>query len=400
MATEAKLSEGNITSEALAEWEKRIGVELRIGNIFNENVSYEAIRNYVNGIGDCNPLYRDQEYAKKTRYEALIAPPNWLYSVFPTWVLQGLPGVHAFHSSTDWTFYRPIYVNDKITPKCYFVGYDVKSSSFAGKTVFEYQRSDFYNQRNELVARAYLMLVRAERAQARQTGKYHAIELPHPWKEEELNKVDEEVLAEEIRGANVRYWEDVEVGEELPPVIKGPLGLTDIIAYCVGAAPVVIAAHGVQLRNYRQHPAWCFRDPETHAWEPVYGVHYSKAAAKGAGLPYPYDVGAQRQGWLINLLTNWMGDEGWLKKNYAEYRRFVYLSDVVWFRGKVTRKYIDDEGEYCVDIETHGINQRGEDVIPGFSTVALPSREKGTWPVERRLPPKEYRGTGKGVYFD
>lgn len=400
MATEAKLSEGVITSEALAEWENRIGAKLRIGNIFNQNVSYEAIRNYVNGIGDCNPLYRDEEYAKKTRYGALIAPPNWLYSVFPTWVLQGLPGIHAFHSSTDWEFYRPIYINDRITAECYFIGFDVKPSSFAGKSVFEYQRSDFYNQRKELVARAYLMLVRAERQTARKTGKYATIELPHPWTEEELAKVDEEVLAEEIRGSQVRYWEEVEVGEELPPVIKGPVGLTDIIAYCVGAAPVVIAAHGVQLRNYRQHPAWAFRDPGTYAWEPVYGVHYNKAAANAAGLPFPYDVGAQRQGWLINLLTNWVGDEGWLKRNYAEYRRFVYLSDVVWFRGKVTKKYVDEEGEYCVDIETHGVNQRGEDTIPGFSTVVLPSQEKGTWPVERRLPPKEYRGTGKGVYFD
>jgi hypothetical protein len=90
-----------------------------------------------------------------------------------------------------------------------------------------------------------------------------------------------------------------------------------------------------------------------------------------------------------------MGDEGWLKKNYAEYRRFVYHSDAVWFRGKVTRKYIDEDGEHCVDIETSGVNQRGENTCPGYSTVVLPSREKGDWPVEKRLRAKARRGAGR-----
>ena len=383
--SKAILAEASITNEVLEEWEERIGMNLRIGNIFNQNVSYEAIRNYVNGIGDNNPLYRDEKYAEKTRYGSLIAPPSWLYSVFPTWVLQGLPGIHAFHSGNDWVFYKPIFLNDKITAQCKFTGFDVKPSKFAGKTVFEYQRATFFNQRSELVAKTDLWIIRAERHTARKKGKYSNIKLPHPWTEEELKKVDEEVLSEQIRGSEIRYWEDVEVGEELPPVVKGPFGLTDIIAYCVGAAPVQIAAHGVQLRLYKKHPAWGFRDPETFAWEPVYGVHYNKAAARAIGNPYPYDVGAQRHGWLINLLTNWMGDEGWLKKSYAEYRRFVYHSDVVWFRGKVIRKYVDDEGEYCVDIETSGVNQRGENTMPGVSTVVLPSREAKTFPVEKRL---------------
>jgi len=52
-----------------------------------------------------------------------------------------------------------------------------------------------------------------------------------------------------------------------------------------------------------------------------------------------------------------------------------------------------------VDIETHGINQRGGDTIVGTSTVILPSREKKTSPVQKRLPSKEFRGTGKGVFF-
>jgi acyl dehydratase len=400
----APVSEGVLDDASLTEWQKRIGLELRVGNVYNQTVSYEAIRNFANGIGDSNPLYRDEEYAKKTRYGALVGSPAWTASVFPHWVLQGLPGVHADHSASDWEFLRPVYINDKITPKSYFVGYDVKTSKFAGKSAFEYQRFEYWNQRNELVSRGHCMLVRYERQTARGksaegTGKYDYIKLPHPWTEEELAKVDEDVLSEEIRGSKIRYWEDVKIGDELKPVVKGPYGMTDIIAYCVGATPVALAAHGTQLRQYKKHPAWAFRDPVNKSWEPVYGVHYLHSAARGVGAMYAYDAGIQRHSWLVNLLTNWMGDEGWVKNSYAEYRRFVYHSDVVWLQGKVTKKHVDENGEYCVDVETHGINQRKEDVMPGHSTVILPSREAKTYPVEKRLPAKEFRGTGKGVYF-
>lgn len=402
--TAAQLSEGTLTDEWITEWEERVGLDLRIGNIFNQNAPYEALRNFANGIGDANPLYRDEEYAKGTRYGALIAHPGWVASVFPHWVLQGLPGIHADHSASDWEFLRPVYMNDKITPKCKFVGLDVKTSRFAGKTVFEYQRFEYWNQRRELVSRGYNMLVRYERQTARQQtsngkGKYDHIQVPHPWTPEEQAKVDEDCLAEEIRGADTRWWENVNVGDELQPVVKGIFGLTDMIAYCVGATPVQLAAHGVQLRNYKKHPAWAFRDPVLGSWEPVYGVHYLVSAAKGAGARYAYDAGIQRHCWMTNLLTNWMSDEGWLKSCSAQYRQFVYLSDAVWFRGKVTKKYADENGEYCVDIDAHGINQRGDDTILATATVILPSREHGTSPVEKRLPAKEYRGTGKGVYF-
>ncbi len=383
--SQAQMSEGLITNEALAEWKKRIGVSLRIGNVFNQFASKEAIRNYAFGIGDVNPLWQDEDYARKTAYKSIVASPGWFYSIFPTWVLQGLPGVHAFHSGNDWNFYKPVFYGDTIQPECIFTGFDVKTSQFAGKMVREFQRANFYNQKGELLASTDLWLIRAERAAARSTGKYSKLQLPHPWREEELEKIDKEIISEQIRGSNPRYWEDVQVGDELHPVVKGPFGLTDMIAYCVGAAPVQIMAHHASLELYTEHPAWAFRDPNTSAWEPVYGVHYNKAAANAAGLPFPYDVGAQRQGWLINLLTNWMGDDGWLKKNYAQYRLFVYHSDVLWLRGTVVKKYIDEDGDYCIDIKTSAVNQRREDTMPGMSTIALPSRDHKVWPLAKRL---------------
>ena len=377
--------EGKVTNEALIEWSKRVGVKLRIRNIFNTEVTRDSIRHFLDGIGDPNPLWRDEEYAKKSSYKGLVAPPNWLYSVFPTWVLQGLPGVHAYHSGNDWTFYKPLRLGDKITPECIFTGFEVRKSRFAERTVFEFQRANFYNQHNELVATVDTYIIRAERATARKKGKYLKYKLPHPWTEEELKRIEDEVLSLEIRGNKPRFWEDVKVGEELKPMVKGPLGMTDIIAFCVGADPVGLRSTQCALAYYRKHPAWAIRDPATYALEPIYSVHYNIYTANMAGLPYPYDIGVLRQCWLIQFLLNWMGDEGWLKRCYAEYRRFVYWSDVLWFMGKVVKKYIDVEGEPCVDIETHVLNQRNEDVMPGYSTVVLPSRDMDYWPVKVRV---------------
>jgi hypothetical protein len=146
-----------------------------------------------------------------------------------------------------------------------------------------------------------------------------------------------------------------------------------------------LSAHVAALLQYRKHSAWTFRDPNTYALEPIFAVHYNKEAARAMGLPMAYDVGFQRQCWQIHLLTNWMGDDGWLKKTYAEYRRFVFLSDVIWVKGKVSKKYVDADGEPCVDIETNAVNQRGEEVMPGRATIALPSRNKDTSPMDSRL---------------
>lgn len=101
----ADVAEGTIDDNTLAEWEKRVGLELRIGNIWNQNASYEAIRNFSNGIGDANPLYRDVQHAAHSRYGSLVASPAWTASVFPHWgrdCLEYTPTIrHQTGSSSD-----------------------------------------------------------------------------------------------------------------------------------------------------------------------------------------------------------------------------------------------------------------------------------------------------------
>jgi hypothetical protein len=85
-------------------------------------------------------------------------------------------------------------------------------------------------------------------------------------------------------------------------------------------------------------------------------------------------------------MTNFAGDDGWLKKSFCEFRRFVYFSDVVWLKGTVADKFIDNDNECCVKIETTTVNQRREEVMPGYGIIALPSKKHGYAPLDRRLP--------------
>jgi hypothetical protein len=117
--------------------------------------------------------------------------------------------------------------------------------------------------------------------------------------------------------------------------------------------------------------------------EPVYAVHYNKAAANAMGVAFQYDVGFQRQCWQVQVLTHWCGDNGWVLDCSSQYRGFVYLSDVVTLGGEVIAKSVTENGEHVVELSTFARNQRGADVMPGTATIALPTRGKQS-PVARR----------------
>ena len=95
---------------------------------------------FAEGIGDPNPLWSDEEYARKTRYGSIIAPPSFVWATLAH-VQFGWKGLGGFHSGCDIEFYRPIYLNDKITAECIFTGFEgPKASEFAEEMVIDHYR--------------------------------------------------------------------------------------------------------------------------------------------------------------------------------------------------------------------------------------------------------------------
>jgi acyl dehydratase len=385
---QVQMADSRITPELIESMRSKLGVKLRIDDsVHNEYATRMAILKFAEGIGDSNPLWSSPEYSKNSRYGTIVAPPSFIWACFAQ-VQFGWRGLGGFHAGCDIEFLKPILLGDKISAECVFDSFEgPKESSFADETIIDHFTNKYWNQNGDLLAKYHWWVVHFARAKAREKSKYTELELPHPWTDDQLRQIEQQVLSEEIRGSKTRYWEDVEIGEELQPVVKGPLGVTDEVAYIIGGGVPIprIQAHGVALRSYKKHPAWAFKDPNTCALEPIYAVHYNRMAANAMGLPQAYDVGIQRHCWGIHLVTNWMGDEAWLKKSYSEYRKFVYLSDAVWIKGRVTRKYVDEEGDHCVYIERSAINQRQENVMPGYAIISLPSKQSGFSPLDKRI---------------
>ena len=76
-------------------------------------------------------------------------------------------------------------------------------------------------------------------------------------------------------------------------------------------------------------------------------------------------------------MTNWIGDDGFLRRLNVALRRPNIFGDVSWCRGKVLDKRVE-EGVHLVDLEVLVENQLGEVTAKGTAVVELPSRAAGS----------------------
>ena len=138
------------------------------------------------------------------------------------------------------------------------------------------------------------------------------------------------------------YWEDIEVGMAVPPLEK--------------------YVTRMQLVKY----AGAEED-----WHPF---HVDEEYARKFGLPHVVHHGLLDCGLLCQLMTDWIGLRGKLKKLRSEYRRPNFPNEMHTCKGRVTRKYVQD-GDHLVDCEIWIEKGDGTVSTPGTATVGLPSRE-------------------------
>jgi hypothetical protein len=79
--------------------------------------------------------------------------------------------------------------------------------------------------------------------------------------------------------------------------------------------------------------------------------------------------------WLGHVATNWMGNDGQLRRLSAQVRRHNLIGDVTWCRGIVTGKR-EEGGQALIDVDLVAENQRSEITAKGSATVALPRGTK------------------------
>jgi acyl dehydratase len=369
-----------ITDEALEALRSLVGIPIADSV---EPWCYEAtrdnIRHYAHGIGDNNPLWCDPKYASGTAYGTIVAPPSFVFALsrILSGYVGGLPGIHAMWAGADLTWHRPIMRGTLVRTNAYLKDLIEHNTRFAGRAfqqIYHIKMTD--ESTGEPLMSGDSWCFRTERDAARERGsKYiEAKARPEtPFTEEDLRKVYDLYEGEVIRGAEPRYFEDIEVGAQLPVMGKGPMTVTGFIAFAQGWGGLYIRANKIAYELIKKHPGLGIPNALNIPDVPE-RVHWEKELALEVGTPGAYDYGPERCSWLTHHLTNWMGDNGFLLNHKSQIRHHNVVGDIISITGTVTAKSLDDQGRGCVTIEQHAHNQHGDLSALGTGVVVLPVR--------------------------
>jgi acyl dehydratase len=137
------------------------------------------------------------------------------------------------------------------------------------------------------------------------------------------------------------YFDDVKVGDELPPLVKGPI-------------------QQIQLTRY------------AGASGDFNPIHQDDEFARAAGMGGVFAHGMLSMGFVGQVVTDWAGPAA-VRKLSVRFAGLVRLKDTITCRGRVLGKSSKDD-THLVDLEVWAENQKGEKVVTGKATVVLPPR--------------------------
>jgi acyl dehydratase len=137
------------------------------------------------------------------------------------------------------------------------------------------------------------------------------------------------------------YFEDVSIGQALP-VLKKHVTTRQLVQWA-GAA------------------------------EEFYELHYDKDFAIANGFPGVIVHGQLMASFLAQLMTDWAGNDGSLKKFKVSYLAIVYPGYDLLCKGTVTKKSTGN-GENLVTCEIWMEKEGGEKVLVGEAVASLPGR--------------------------
>lgn len=366
-----------LDDEAVALAKRDIGRKIHVEQ-WNYEATRDTIRHYAWGIGDDNPLWSNPDYAADTRWGGIIAPPTFPYAIFDAVVAPGLPDIQWIYSGADWTFHAPIHRNDTIEAGATLADVTEVSGKRVSRMLVQTGDVHYTNQNGDLVAQAKSHCFRIPRAGAEGGLKYEQRDEP-THSPEELEKIERAVLEEYVRGRDTLRWDDVEPGAPIPTIVRGPINRLDMTCYYAGA----VGTSGYKSTKLKwKYAHWARHAPENlpdnydpsyyaAAVSPSIGHQDAAVAQSEIGMPGPYDNGPQRIGFMASCVTNWMGDDAFMRNLSVRVKLPVIFGDTTLCKGKVRDKSRDEKGQPIVDLEIWAENQLGDVTAKGTASILL-----------------------------
>lgn len=124
-------------------------------------IEQEPIRRWAEAIGDPNPLYHDEEHARKSKYRGIIVPPGFLGNyAYPVKVGRPVPPVKSPFSrglagGNEYEFFKPVRAGEDLTATTKLVDlYERQGRPGIGRMLFLVMEVTHRNQQGEVVAKA------------------------------------------------------------------------------------------------------------------------------------------------------------------------------------------------------------------------------------------------------
>jgi acyl dehydratase len=377
-----------LNEETLELVRRRIGIPVRYSTrAHNEVSSIDSFRHFALAYGDDNPLYTDRAHAEASAWASSIAPPlyafnsgrwrpvDWSPAEKQEMAGDPLAGIGQYMCGERWLFVRPIRAGDVLRRSQQLFSAELKPSSFGGGTgALVSHRVSWEDEGGAPFAFRFLDFWHADREKSRDAATNRAIDRPR-YSDEDVADIDARYEAEIVRGATPRLITDVQVGDALPPIVKGPLTITEMVAWHIGIGwgEYGGGASRVAYKNRKRVPKFYVQN-DFGFWDTAQRCHWDDEWAQRMGHPAAYDYGVMRSNWMAHLITNWMGDDAWIWTMSASVRKFNYMGDVHFISGVVRDV---DRGANTVTIDVTGVNQRGVTTCDARVVVILPSASGG-----------------------
>ena len=377
----------------ISDVDRWIGVPLPAKHL-KDPVHVNDIRRWTQGMQNPNPLFYDEEYAAEGRFGRMVAPQSFAvctddsHGAAPA--IQGtIPGSHMLFGGDEWWFFGPrMEPGDRITRDRMLFDYKVRDTKFAGPTMFSRGDTTYVNQRGEIVCKQRSTSIRylAEEAQKREP---FSGSVEPTWTDEQL---------EDLRTRKFDYYRSfrelaherrlgVEVGHTLPTRPIGPHSIasftTEWRAFTMNVWGAFRPPPGPSSLRRAGWLAEMDKDPELMKIDPAYddGLyhgpsrgHVSDRHARTIGMPRGYGYGASMGAWILDYLTNWVGEWGEVVHSRMSYRSPALTGDLTLLDGEVTELGEDvPTGQPLATVRVTMTNQDGAVLANGDARVRLPT---------------------------